>query len=186
MQLDRVRVEGLFGRFTYDIAFRRPERITIIHAPNGFGKTAILTLIDAFFSGEFFTFFKYNFKSLLLQFDNREAVEIRRDGPPSLFDEKDKEKEKEQEASEIEILLQSPMRKGDRSKFKWKDTIPALNRFVGFLRSAGPDQWYDDNTDTLITTKEAIARYSGYLPPKIRQGLELPEWLTSFVGSSDC
>jgi predicted ATP-binding protein involved in virulence len=64
MQLERVRIEGLFGRFTHDIAFLRPENITIIHAPNGFGKTVVLTLINAFFSRQFYVFFKYQFTSL--------------------------------------------------------------------------------------------------------------------------
>jgi hypothetical protein len=33
MQLENVQIDGLFGRFNYEIDLQRPEKITIIHAP---------------------------------------------------------------------------------------------------------------------------------------------------------
>ena len=180
MQLERIRIEGLFGRFTYDIAFRRPEKITIIHAPNGFGKTAVLTLINAFFTRQFHVFFKYYFKSLTLHFDNHESVEIRKEGPPDLFTEKAKE------IGEIQIILQSTVRPVDPFKLQSSDGIPTLNRYLPFLEPAGGDAWFDENASDVISTSEAITRYSAHLPPQLRKGIELPEWLTELVSSSDC
>jgi predicted ATP-dependent endonuclease of OLD family len=190
MQLERIRIEGLFGRFTHDIRLRRPEKITILHAPNGFGKTAVLTLIDAFFSRQFYAFFKYQFRSLQLYFDHGEVVELRKESPPDLFnDEKTTEASAEQKGKNtihIQILLQSSTRQGEPLRFEWSDTIPALNRHLHFLDPAGPDQWYDENTSEMISTREALSRYANYIPPQLRKGLQVPEWLAEFLDSSDC
>ena len=47
MRIKKVIVKGLFGTFNHEITLNLKDRITIIHAPNGYGKTTILKLIDA-------------------------------------------------------------------------------------------------------------------------------------------
>ena len=43
MRLAQVTVTGLFGVFDHPIPIHLKERITIMHGPNGYGKTIILT-----------------------------------------------------------------------------------------------------------------------------------------------
>ena len=50
MNIDRVRVKGLFERFDHDLAFQVGEPVMIVIGPNGFGKTTTLRLIDLLFS----------------------------------------------------------------------------------------------------------------------------------------
>jgi predicted ATP-binding protein involved in virulence len=76
MQLDKLSITGLYGRFDHQIALKKLEKITIIHAPNGFGKTVILTLLNAFFSKQFGAFFRYQYKTISLAFDTGAEVEI--------------------------------------------------------------------------------------------------------------
>src|SRR5262249_34614148 len=181
MQLERIRVEGLFGRFDHDIAFRRPEKITIIHAPNGFGKTVVLTLVNAFFSRQFWSFYKYRFQRLILYFDSNENVEIRNEGPPDLFSEKGKEKR------EVFITLNSPTGPIEPFRLNVIEGFSQLDRFVPVLEPAGADAWFDQNIGDVITTNEAIERYSAHLPAQFRKAaLELPPWLSEIVDSSDC
>ena len=40
--LKKISVNGLFDMFNHEIVVRHDENITIVTAPNGFGKTAIL------------------------------------------------------------------------------------------------------------------------------------------------
>ncbi len=49
-RIKQISVKNLFGMFDHTIALNLDERITIIHGPNGFGKTAILRLLDSLFS----------------------------------------------------------------------------------------------------------------------------------------
>lgn len=45
-RIRRIKVDKLFGVFDHDIPLNE-SGITLIHGPNGYGKTAILTLVDA-------------------------------------------------------------------------------------------------------------------------------------------
>src|SRR5580765_6818453 len=49
-RIKQISVTNLFGVFNHTIPLYLEDRITIIHGPNGFGKTAILKLVDALFS----------------------------------------------------------------------------------------------------------------------------------------
>jgi predicted ATP-dependent endonuclease of OLD family len=180
MQLEGIQIENLFGRFNYSIPLRRPEKITIIHAPNGFGKTVLLTLVSAFFSRQFITFFKYQFKTLVLQFDNRESVEIRKEQAPNLFPEKATEPE------EVQIVLISPSIKTEPFKINSGESFPRLNRFLSFIEPAGLDTWIDENVDEVISTREVITRYSRHLPADVIKIVELPPWLREIAESSEC
>ena len=46
-RLVRFCVEGLFGRYDHNIPLNQKERVTVIHGPNGVGKTAVLRLMEA-------------------------------------------------------------------------------------------------------------------------------------------
>lgn len=49
-RIKQISVKNLFGMFDHTIPLNVDERITIIHGPNGFGKTALLRLLDTLFS----------------------------------------------------------------------------------------------------------------------------------------
>jgi predicted ATPase len=51
-RLQRFSVEGLFGRYDHNIPLRQAERVTVIHGPNGVGKTAVLRLMEAACQGK--------------------------------------------------------------------------------------------------------------------------------------
>ncbi|PWK15570.1 AAA family ATPase [Tumebacillus permanentifrigoris] len=53
MKITRVVVKGLFGIFDHDIPINTQDNITIIHGPNGFGKTALLKLVNSIFRRDF-------------------------------------------------------------------------------------------------------------------------------------
>ncbi len=47
MRLTKIQVTKLFGVFDHTIPLNLAERITIIHGPNGFGKTAMLQMVQS-------------------------------------------------------------------------------------------------------------------------------------------
>ncbi|MEW6639113.1 MAG: AAA family ATPase [Pseudomonadota bacterium] len=76
-KLSAFEVDGLFGFFNHRIVLRTERRITIIHAPNGYGKTAILRMIAGFFGGSLLVFRQYEFSTVRLIFTDGSAVKIR-------------------------------------------------------------------------------------------------------------
>jgi hypothetical protein len=52
MQITKVSVTSLFGQFDHVIPLESPDRVTIIHGPNGFGKTVMLKMIASFIEGK--------------------------------------------------------------------------------------------------------------------------------------
>jgi predicted ATP-binding protein involved in virulence len=50
MKIRKITVDGLFDRFDHKISFDPQERVRIIHAPNGFGKTMILRIVNTLLS----------------------------------------------------------------------------------------------------------------------------------------
>ena len=57
MNIVRYQIDDLFGMFSHEIKFNRFEDVTIIHSPNGYGKTTLLKVLHYLFSknGEAFS-----------------------------------------------------------------------------------------------------------------------------------
>jgi predicted ATP-binding protein involved in virulence len=76
MRIKQISVNGLFGIFDHVIPLNIHERITIIHGPNGFGKTAILRLLNGFFNTQYSELSKIPFDTFRIEFDDNSVVEI--------------------------------------------------------------------------------------------------------------
>lgn len=61
-RIQQISVVGLFGIFDHTIPLNVDERITIIHGPNGFGKTVLLSMLNALFHADSHYLFKVPFR----------------------------------------------------------------------------------------------------------------------------
>lgn len=78
MRISTIKVDGLFGRFNYTIDLNADERITIIHGPNGYGKTVLLRLIDSVFAQRFWHVRREPFDSLTVSCEDGQALRVTR------------------------------------------------------------------------------------------------------------
>jgi predicted ATP-binding protein involved in virulence len=76
MQIEQISVTGLFGIFDHVIPLNTNDRITIVHGPNGFGKTAMLRLINGFFNSEYSIFWSIPFVNFQILFENGNHIKI--------------------------------------------------------------------------------------------------------------
>jgi predicted ATP-binding protein involved in virulence len=76
MRIKQISVSGLFGIFNHVIPLNMDERITIIHGPNGFGKTAMLRMLNGLFNSQYSVFRNIPFSNFRVDFDNDSTVEI--------------------------------------------------------------------------------------------------------------
>ncbi len=84
MRIVSIAVKGLFGLFNHEVPLQSAERVTIIHGPNGFGKTAILRMIAALIQGKKEIFEQTPFSEFSITLDDGSSRIIRRfvDTPP--------------------------------------------------------------------------------------------------------
>jgi predicted ATP-binding protein involved in virulence len=73
VRIKRIVVEKLFGLFDYTIDLNMDERLTILIAPNGYGKTKILEMLYAFLNGNFGYFIGVSFFRFQVVFIDEES-----------------------------------------------------------------------------------------------------------------
>lgn len=78
MRIQQISVNGLFGIFDHVVPLNHDERVTIIHGPNGFEKTAILRILNSFFNSRYSELRKIPFKEFKIELDSNEIIEIKK------------------------------------------------------------------------------------------------------------
>ncbi len=78
MQIQRIQIIKLFGMFDHDINLKLDDRITIIHGPNGVGKTTVLKLIKDIFDRRFYALKPIPFSEIIITFINSCKLRLKR------------------------------------------------------------------------------------------------------------
>ncbi|WP_375468713.1 AAA family ATPase [uncultured Nostoc sp.] len=173
MRIKQISVSGLFGIFDHVIPLNMNERTTIIHGPNGFGKTAILRILNSFFNSRNAELKAIPFRKFRVEFDNNTNVEII----------KNAENAEELEKNNIVFKFYQP--DSEPASFSLKpinirsdidfplgifdDVIPGLERIA-------PRKWLYDPTGETLSLEEVVERFDNLLPLNLRQQEEA-EWL---------
>src|SRR5262249_42055018 len=69
-RIRQVSVTNLFGTFNHVIPLKMDEHVTIIHGPNGFGKTMMLKLLRALFGQSTHLLQKIPFDEIRIDFED--------------------------------------------------------------------------------------------------------------------
>jgi len=75
-RIKEISVNKLFGIFDHKIQMKLENRITIIHGPNGFGKTTILRLLYGLFNGLYEDIIRTPFEEFSIIFDDESSLKI--------------------------------------------------------------------------------------------------------------
>src|SRR5207249_7607395 len=73
----KISVKKLFGVFDHEIPMNLQERITIVHGPNGFGKTVLLRFINAIFHGNYGVLRRIPYDTFRIDFDDGAFLSIK-------------------------------------------------------------------------------------------------------------
>ena len=76
LRLQRIVVGGLFGTYNHDINLNLNDRVTLLHGPNGVGKTVILEMIRALLEERFDYFWSIPFSQFSLSFHDGSTIEL--------------------------------------------------------------------------------------------------------------
>ncbi|MBC1236356.1 AAA family ATPase [Nostoc sp. 2RC] len=179
MRIQEISVSGLFGIFDHVIPLNMDERITIIHGPNGFGKTAILRILNSFFNSRYSELRTIPFQKFRVEFDDTSSVEII------------KNINKVEDSEKNNIILN--LYKNDQEPISFdikpikihRDTdlqLSILDKVIPGLERIAARKWLYDSTGETLSLEEVLERFDHVLPSKLRSQEE-PQWLRKLKSS---
>lgn len=181
MRIAQITVLGLFGTFDHVIPLDHDSRITIIHGPNGYGKTTILKLVHAVFSREQDFLRDTPFAELIIGFSDDSSLTLTR---KSVDD-----------SHQINYSFKSPTRRNRRHRDQPPDPtdlprhyyhrLLLLERESPELVRVGATTWRDTATGRLLDMREAVDLFGESLGMPRRLGAEeaFPDWLDEVLDS---
>lgn len=173
MRIKQISVSGLFGIFDHVIPLNMDERITVIHGPNGFGKTAMLRILNGFFNSRYSDLQTIPFSKFCVEFDDGSNVEII----------KNIDNSKETENNFVFNFHDNHDNNNvDRTNFQPKrrpdiENIPLsiLDDYIPKLERIAPKKWLYTPTQENLSLEEVLERFGDSLGIKFKSEAE-PEW----------
>lgn len=173
MRIKQISVNGLFGIFDHVIPLNMDDRITVIHGPNGFGKTAMLRILNAFFNNRYWELRRIPFRKFRVEFDDDKNIEI-------VKSNNDEEEINKNITFDFYKLNSHP------EKFSLKQTkirsnkvdilISRLDDFIPGLERIAPRKWLYRLTEETLSLEEVLERFSNLSPLDLKPQ-EIPDWL---------
>lgn len=170
MKLLKLHINNLFGHFNHKIAFNE-QNITIITAPNGYGKTVCLKVVDAIFNKRFIYLSNLDFSSIELHTSNG-----------ILIVKKDELKDSHFSLSHSEVDDSFDYAKSSLNNKK-STGIPMahyIDMHIPFLNRIGSREWEDFRTEEIFSTEEVLENFSDFLPEEILT-TNYPQWYLDFT-----
>lgn len=175
MRITKIEVKGLFGVFDHEIPLNQDEHITIIHGPNGYGKTILLTLVNAIFNSQYHKLLIIPYKELILRFHNYSFLSIK-----TVQDKETVVIEYQHSGSKPKSFSICPLR---------PDNLPlkpsVIEKQVLGLERLGSDKWLYNPTRETIAFEQVLERFGEVLPEINYQNPDIPGWFKKIKESID-
>lgn len=172
LRLKRVAVDDLFGLYNHCIDLNLDDRVTLLHGPNGVGKTVILIMIDRLLSDRLWYFQSIPFSRFELTFDDDSILGI---NVTKMTDS----------AKKYTLTL---VRNGETysSEIDWNRQVEAIAEQTGVLHpiDTKSSKWRDIRDGEILSSKEIISRYSKLSHEHVSgHAIESP-WFGDFLKSA--
>ena len=135
--LKRIEIKKLFDQFDYNIELK-PEGITILTGPNGYGKTTILRIIHAFSRKNIFFLMKLLFREIIFYLKDGDEIRVVKKNGNIIFTFPNEETE----------------------EFSEEKVNKRLEQLFGRIpfRRIDENRWLDRRTDEIMDIEAAIAQ----------------------------
>jgi predicted ATP-binding protein involved in virulence len=187
MRLKQFSVEKLFGLFNHEVSFNLDERITIIHAPNGYGKTVLLKMIAGMFGGSLNVFRSYEFAVVNFIFEDGSRLEVQQGSRQQELQISDKRREtKSYQINYFSSHESQTWNPDERDSGPSRVSPNAFERFFPQLTRVSEGQWRDQSRGEFVSYAEVVDRYWHLLPLHARRQAPHPPWLEAIRSSIHC
>lgn len=154
VRVAKIQVTGLFGLYDHEINLKQDERVTILHGPNGVGKSVLLRLVAAYFGGRYQEFIHTPFVTFAISLTDGSRVQI-------TVNEDTAATANSRKSIQIDITGTQPaplsfalpvVTAGDR-------LATQIERSSPFLQKLGESLFFDSRSAQRLTSEEVVERF---------------------------
>lgn len=186
MQFKYIHIKNLFGLYNYNIDFFHEDenKLTILTAPNGYGKTTVLTILDSLSPESLYYFYLLKYETIEIGLSDGTCLLINQSFAEK--EEQDKDKTSDTKQASVKEVRFSWLNKDSSvlCYFLYNDSvIKKARRYVGFHHGILFDGLEQDNVQTdknLLKNK----RFNEYIAHDIGQDIflmQLESLRTKFI-----
>ena len=172
-RLERIEVDRLFNVYDHHIDLKLDDRVTLLHGPNGTGKTVMLRMIDALLSARLSYFQRIPFSRLAIRFHDGSELVLHK---PATDDD----------LSTLKLCVNGSEHS---SRIDLRTDAERIAASIGHLQSHLdiPDTWIDIRGGELLSSPELISRYEHLVDPSIAKGdiSPMPDWFRDFLKTAN-
>jgi len=168
MRIRQISVSGLFGIFDHVIPLNMDERITIIHGPNGFGKTVMLKMLDGFVNSRYSGFQSIPFSKFQVKFDDCNSVEI----VNNLNNPENNNSILNLEKIDLDIISFPSKDKSISANINF--SIKSLDNLIPDINRIDAKYWHNFTTGEILSLDDVLEHFDHFLPPPIPPILNFP------------
>jgi predicted ATP-binding protein involved in virulence len=179
MRIIKIAVDGLFGIFDHAIPLHLEDRITIIHGPNGFGKTTLLKMLDGLFNRRYADLRDVPFTRFQVDFDDGGVAWVAKTEGRRGLEETKLFYRRPGAARARSFILPSPAFEPTGRR---RPPLQLLDDLIAGLVRVGPREWSYGPTREVLSLEEVVDRFGHALPSRWLQELgeiSEPDWWVS-------
>ena len=150
LRLTRIEVDGLFDVYNHRIELNLENRVTLLHGPNGVGKTVVLRMTDALLMDQLRFFQTIPFSRFLLGFHDSSTLTLKVDS------------KSENRDNNYVMELKKGGNTIESSTINWNkraDVVASQNEYIR-QHDTEPNTWIDIRDSELLTSAEVVSKYS--------------------------
>lgn len=159
MRVKEIYISNLFGLFNHKIDFNLNERITIIHGPNGFGKTILLKFINSFFNKTYTIFHEIPFDEFFIKFTNNTILKIVKDSKNNLKITIENSENDEMNVPKLNV-----------DNFDFPPSV--IEEFCPYVSYIGRERWFDKRDLIEINLEKVIEKYGHHIISNLPSGIK--------------
>ncbi|MDY0171057.1 MAG: AAA family ATPase [Thermoguttaceae bacterium] len=175
MRVKRVFAEKLFGLFDHSIPLNMDDRVTIIHAPNGFGKTAILRMLDGLFNSRYGELRAFPFATFGVELQDGRTLRVTK-GQRTKASHRSKGSARENGHLQLDYDDHPSFDlDGELNRESSHFPLDVIDNMIPSLNRIGPEEWKDEE-GYILGLAEVLRKYREFLPKGIIKMAEPPDW----------